>query len=105
MTLSEKLKELRKKTNYTQQAIACKLGINQNTYSNYEKGTRTPDNETLCRLADFYDVSVDYLLGRVEPAAEDMADDARMIARKYEKLTDKQKAFIQSAIDTWDDDE
>lgn len=103
--LSDKLKELRKTNKITQQKIADKLNIPQTTYSNYEQGIRTPDNETLCRLADFYDVSVDYLLGRVEPAAEDMADDARMIARKYEKLTDKQKAFIQSAIDTWDDDE
>lgn len=61
-----KLKELRLDSGKTQKELADYLNVKQNTYSQYENGKRQIPIETLIRLADFYDVSVDYLLGRTE---------------------------------------
>lgn len=58
------LKELRLKKDETQKQIADKLGITQFTYCNYEKGKTEPDINLLIKLADYYDVSLDYLCGR-----------------------------------------
>jgi transcriptional regulator with XRE-family HTH domain len=57
-----KLKELRGKRKITD--VATDLNLTAKTYYNYESGTRQPDHDTLCRIADYYAVTVDYLLGR-----------------------------------------
>ena len=62
--LSIRLKELRKQQNITQKDISDYLQTSQQTYSRYEKGQREPDIATIIKLADFFNVSVDYLLGR-----------------------------------------
>lgn len=62
--LNEKLKEIRKQHNLTQQQIAEYLGVTQSTYAYYETGRNEPDLETLKKIADFYKCSTDYLLGR-----------------------------------------
>ena len=59
-----KLKELRKIEKLTQNEIAEKNDIPLTTYKRYENGERTPNIETLCKLADYYNVSLDYLVGR-----------------------------------------
>ena len=58
------LKLLRKNKGYTQIAVQMKTGIEQALISKYENGERIPPTETLLQLADFYDVSLDYILGR-----------------------------------------
>lgn len=58
------LKELRKQRNLTQQDIAKELGLTQKAYCNYELGKREPDIKTLIKLANIYNVSLDYLTGR-----------------------------------------
>ena len=60
------LKELRKKKAITQQEAADGLNIDRVSYARYENGTRTPTVEMLARLADFFSVSTDYLLGRTD---------------------------------------
>ena len=62
--LNERLKECRKRKNVTQSEIARSLDIELRSYVRYEKGDRKPDIEMLYKLADFFDVSTDYLLGR-----------------------------------------
>lgn len=59
-----RLKNLRKKNNLRQQDLATKLGVARTTIANYEQGTRFPDKDTLNSLANFFNVSIDYLLGR-----------------------------------------
>lgn len=61
-----KLKELRKSHKLTQQELASILKITPSAYANYEQGRREPDIEVITTLANFYGVSVDYLLGREE---------------------------------------
>ena len=62
----ERLIEQRKLNNYTQRQLAEYLQIAQPSYIRYEKGTSEPSLENLVKLADLFDVSVDYLLGRSE---------------------------------------
>lgn len=60
----ENIRNLRTDGGYTQKQIAAYLGISQNTYSQYEIGVLSYPVDALVKLADFYNVSVDYLLGR-----------------------------------------
>ena len=60
----ENIRNLRIDNGYTQKQIAQELGISQNTYSQYEVGVLNYPVDALIKLADFYSVSVDYLLGR-----------------------------------------
>jgi Predicted transcriptional regulators len=60
----ERLKEKRIKSNLTQKAVAEELKISQSTYAGYETGKRQPDIETLLKLANLFETSTDYLLGR-----------------------------------------
>ncbi len=61
---SERLKETRQKRNYTQKNVAEHLGIAERAYQNYEYGNREPNLDTLIKLADYFDVSLDFLSGR-----------------------------------------
>ena len=58
------LSKLRKTKNCTQLQLAEYLGISRQAYANYESGKREPDYATLSKLADYFNVSTDYLLGR-----------------------------------------
>ena len=62
--MKNNLKLLRKSKGYTQIAVQMKTGIEQALLSKVENGERVPPTETLIRLADFYDVSIDYILCR-----------------------------------------
>ena len=64
--LGENLKTLRTNKKMTQQDVADMLNIPRGTYAHYEINKREPDNATLILLADFFEVTVDYLLGREE---------------------------------------
>lgn len=62
--IGEKLKELRKAENLTQQQLAGKLKISRVNYTRYENGSVRPDYETLIKIADFYDISLDDIFNR-----------------------------------------
>ncbi len=64
--LSERLVRLRKEKNLYQGDLAKILNVAQTTISGWENGSRTPDNDMLMTLANYFDVSTDYLLGRSE---------------------------------------
>ena len=59
-----KLTKLRKDKNLTQEQVANYLNKSQSTYQHYENQRAEPSIETLCKLADFYGVTLDYLVGR-----------------------------------------
>lgn len=66
MNLGKRLKNLRKSYELTQEKLADALGISRVNYTRYETDKARPDYETLILLADFFDVTTDYLLGRKE---------------------------------------
>ena len=59
-----RLKELREKRGISQLRLAMDLNLNQNSISRYERGQREADYKTLIAFADYFDVSIDYLLER-----------------------------------------
>ena len=61
-----RLKEIRNNRGITQLKLAMDLNISQNTISRYETGEREADYTTLIRLADYFNVSLDYLLERTD---------------------------------------
>lgn len=65
-----RLKELRKQRNITQLKLAMDLHMNQNTISRYETGEREAGYKELIMIADYFDVSIDYLLGRSDDSAK-----------------------------------
>ena len=64
MTLSESLRRVRKDHNVTQKKAAEIAGVAERVYQSYEYGKVVPTATVLIALADFYDVSLDYLVGR-----------------------------------------
>lgn len=61
-----RLKELREKRKISQLKLAMDLQLNQNAISRYETGVREADYSTLIKIADYFDVSLDYLLERTD---------------------------------------
>jgi transcriptional regulator with XRE-family HTH domain len=60
--IGNRLKELRESRNLSQSKLATDLGVNRGTYAHYEIDKRRPDYETLIKIADYYNVTTDYLL-------------------------------------------
>ena len=68
--LAERLKLLRKERKWSRKQVAEQLKIVERTYQRYENAERDPTASVLVELADLYDVSVDYLVGRTEDRNE-----------------------------------
>ncbi len=61
-----RLKEIRRAKKVSQLRLAMDLNMNQNTISRYETGDREPGINELIKIADYFNVSIDYLLGRTD---------------------------------------
>ena len=91
------LKIIRKSLNYTQKDVAQKLNIAEPTYSHYESGRYQPNTETLIKLADFFDVSVDYLLGHQTKNliyTETLTPIQQKLMELIKRLNDEQGLFL-----------
>lgn len=64
MNFGEIITALRNEKGIYQKELADYLNVSIGTVSNYEQGIHNPDFDTLCKIADFYNVSIDYLMGR-----------------------------------------
>lgn len=64
MTLGGRIKQLRKKAGLTQSELGKYLKVGKSTISQYETNTNMPDSDMILKIANFFDVSTDYLLGR-----------------------------------------
>ena len=84
----KKLKELRKTQNKTQEEMAKELGIKKQNYQNYEIGRRNPNFETLIKIADYFKVSIDFLL------------EHKTNAINLEEITLLQKEIIKKIINS-----
>lgn len=69
MSFSERLKELRSSRNLTQKQVYEAIGMSAIGYQRYEYGEREPAFKQLIALADYFDVSLDYLVGRSDDPA------------------------------------
>lgn len=64
--IGEKIKELRKEKNISQQQLGNQIGVSQKAIDYWERGVNEPKASYVVALCDFFDVSADYLLGRKE---------------------------------------
>lgn len=74
-----RIKDLREDRDMRQSDLAAAVGIDQRTISNYETGKTNPDSDALIRLANFFNVSIDYLVGRVATDYSGTAERERLI--------------------------
>lgn len=87
--LAQRLRFLRKKAQLTQEEVAKHLNIERQTYCNYENETRTPPLEMIILLADFYGVTIDYLV------KEDGRDGTSFYSAQS-LLTNTEEVFLNS---------
>ncbi len=64
--IKNRIKKLRKENDLSQRALAKKLNLSPSTIAMYETGDRKPDSDTLQKIANYFNVSVDYLLGNTD---------------------------------------
>lgn len=103
---SNRLTLLREERGLTRKEVAEQLNIDQTTYGKYELSKREPDYETLQKLATFYCVSTDYLLGRTDErqnnninnAENDWPTEAKVLFRDVKKLTPEQFELVQKIV-------
>lgn len=91
-----RLKEIRNKKNITQIRLSIAAEVSQETISAYESGKALPSAETLIKIADFLDVSIDYLLERTDnPIVNTVEkDEDNELLNIYHQMTKEQKNDI-----------
>ena len=87
----KKIIDLRKQYGRTQQEAAEGIGISNTALNNYEKGIRQPKYETLRRIADYYGVSVDYLLGETDEEPE-LSEQTRVLLQTLRGASEREIA-------------
>ncbi|MGN0568430.1 MAG: helix-turn-helix domain-containing protein [Acutalibacteraceae bacterium] len=83
-----RIRELREDRDLRQADVSSATGIDQRTLSNYETGKTNPDSFALIKLADFFDVSIDYLIGRNTDNISKLSDTIKKIEYLEEELHD-----------------
>ena len=82
------LRLLRETRDIKQKDVADAIDVSRSTYANYESGFRIPDIETLTRIADFYQVSVDTVIGhQIKSASIEPLPDELLLIKKYRQLS------------------
>lgn len=80
------LKEVRLATGKTQKEVAAETNIGYKRYNSYETGAREPDAETLILLANYFNVTVDYLMGRSEEKNNPLTPEESERVNKFDEL-------------------
>ena len=98
-----RIKELRTEFGITQADLAKLLKISDRAVGYYEKGEREPDNETLIKIAEYFKVSVDYLLGRTDVRNanphQEVDEEFAALYRGYQTLNDADKGILKATLD------
>lgn len=113
--IAETIRELRLERGITQQDLAKAIGVAKSVVYYWENGVNEPKASYIFALANFFDVSIDYLLGNMKnwndgtvadtppPASLILADDERELLKRYRTLSAKDKERIKTAIDIYAD--
>lgn len=96
-TLSVRLKQARKHAKLTQNEVSLKTSINRATLANWEVGRTEPDTNTLSRLADLYNVSLDYLFGKTN----ELYSYENTNNNNKQQITDMLKNDDQELLEFW----
>lgn len=89
MNIGSRLAFLRDQRGLTQEELASSLGISRAALSHYEKNRREPDTETLGKVADLFQVSIDYLVGRTSQSNIALDPEVRQFSDELELADDQ----------------
>lgn len=96
------IKELREESEITQKELAEKIGNVQRNVSNWENGTSEPDCETILKIAEIFNVSIDELFGRdyfeKSRGNDEKTEDDVLLSRMIKRLTSKQKSALKNLL-------
>lgn len=97
----ENLRKLRDESKVTQKQLAEAIGVSQQSINKYENHNIEPDIETLIRIADYFNTSVDYLIGRSTNAVSSpgLSRDEVTLLALYRKLTSKQRGAVMAVAE------
>lgn len=106
----ENLKKLRNKKGVSQQKLADAIEVSQQSINKYENHKIEPDIQTLIKLADYFETSVDYLIGHTDidhvmeaVYSYDLNEDEESLISNYRKLSKKQKESIRLIMENYTD--
>lgn len=97
MNFATRLKELRQSKHMTQAKLASVLHYGSSAIANYESGRNTPRISDLIRIADFFQVSIDNMVGR-DFSDLNLGQEERNLLNGYTKISDRQKKVIQELM-------
>lgn len=98
----QRIRDLREDNDLTQNELCKKLYMHKTTYTNYEQGKHTVPLDFAVTLADFYNVSLDYIAGRTNVSCNvcnSISDEAMSIVQKYMSLTERNKGKLEFFLD------
>lgn len=99
MNHKNRIAALRKNRNLTQDDMSTTLGISRAALSHYEKGRREPDYDTLINIADFFKVSLDYIMGRTDDPLASLDPENREFIDRLELSDDQLMNQLAFTID------
>ena len=108
MKMIKNLKKLRNDIGISQQQLAEIVMVSQQSINKYENHGVEPDIDTLIRIADYFNVSLDYLAGRTDIKetvtklnTSDLNDKEVKIVKKFRSLNKKQQQFVETLVDSY----
>ncbi|HLR34674.1 MAG TPA: helix-turn-helix transcriptional regulator [Tissierellales bacterium] len=104
MSFGERLKQVRENNNLTREDLANKLNISYSAISKYETNIRFPDQETLSKIADLFNVTTDYLLGRSDipnPYMKENTSPADKLSEEIHNLSPESQEEIKKLIELY----
>ncbi|MBQ8134688.1 MAG: helix-turn-helix transcriptional regulator [Clostridia bacterium] len=102
--VGSKIKELRKRSGMTQAELAGKLGISSSAVGMYEQGRREPDNDTMLRLCNVFDISADDLLGQTKKPGKSVTRELSEVFDKFTQFLSAQQSLMFDGVPLNDDD-
>lgn len=109
-TFAVRLRQLREAARLTQKQLGKMIGAKPTTVSSWELAHRTPELDAVCKLADFFEVSVDYLLGRSnDPAISGVSNDAGSVFAasafyaRLNRLSPEARKKVLQELEWWEE--
>ena len=98
----QRLIEIRQNHGYSQKYVALSIGVAPSIVSRWESGKKIPSRESVSKLADLYEVTIDYLMGRSDEempiSADSLSDDELKLIQDYRKLNKQGQEYIRQTM-------
>jgi len=108
--IGNRIKMLREEMGLKQEDLAKEISVSPSTIGMYEINKREPNNDITIRLSNFFNVSIDYLLGKTDIKNIEQSDTStssriREVSKKMSKMSEEDMKKLESLIDIWFNDE